>query len=264
VPGGDLITSEFMLKELWKRGARPSLVVIELLPEEVNHLNDWLKLHVLRQFTWADVPANAVEVTRAQHLLRLVQARLVPLYTHRCELCRSANRLFEGWLLPAGQAEWKLRIPAGYEDVRAEAMVEHPLKPEQVENSCSGLHEIQRGLRRYQPGGGSCKALERMLEHCRKHNVSVILLGIPVSSRHRALYTQGIEADFQTYLKLVERTYGCRYFDCRDQVPDWLFRDNHHAVPLGGEYFSQRFSREVLAPAWVRLNPARQPGLAAK
>jgi hypothetical protein len=262
VPGGDLISAEFVWKGLWRRGARPSLLVIEVLPEEVNHLNDWLKLHVLRQLTWPDVPAYAVEVTRTQHLLRLVQSRLVPLYTHRCELWRAAQRNCGAPWLPASSPAPEAVLP-GYHDIRAEALIEQPLQPEQIEQSTAGLHEIERGLRLYRPGGSSCKALERILTHCRRHSIDVLLLGIPVSSRHRALYTPQIEADFQSYLRQVEQTWGCRYVDCRDQSPDWLFRDNHHSLPLGGEYFSQRFAREVLGPEWLRLK-RHQPGLAVR
>jgi hypothetical protein len=263
VPGGDLISAEYVWQGLRRRGAHPAVLVIEVCPEEVNHLNDWLKLHVFRQLGWTDIPTYAEEVCRTKHLNRLAQARLLPLYIHRYELWKAAvQSLREVLLRPSATAKWV--VPPGYQDMSALAEKEQALRPEQRAESDAGVHGVERCLRNYRPGGTSAKALKRILGQCKEEGIAVLLVGIPVSSVHRKVYTRFIEGRFGVYMKHLEQAYGCRYVDCRDQVPDWLFRDNHHALPLGGDYFSQRFAWEVLLPIWSQVKPGGRPVIAAR
>jgi hypothetical protein len=113
-----------------------------------------------------------------------------------------------------------------------------------------GLEQPRRWLRHYQVGGTAAAALERLLGRCRSHRIAVVLVGVPVTRPHRDTYTAAIEAEFHAHLERLCQTYGCRFVDYRDQVPDSLFVDNHHLHLGGGMYFSQRLAREVLAPVW--------------
>lgn len=257
VPGGDLIATEFVWHKLWQQGARPKLVVLEVIPEQVNHLNDWLKLHVMRQIRWEDVADYAHEVCRTGHAMRLLQARLIPLYMHRYQLVKTSREAVTDLFEPdpfEGKVN-KEAVAGDYRDWSRLAEKKSALQPAQRQETMSGLHGVERGLRRYRPGGTSVLALERFLKFCQQENIPVILLGVPLTEPHRQLYMPEIEGPFRACMKLLEALYPCRYVDCRDQVPDWLFRDNHHANQRGGQYFSQRFAREVLLPAFSKPIP---------
>lgn len=43
-------------------------------------------------------------------------------------------------------------------------------------------------------------------------------------------------------------TYGCRYFDYSERVPDQLFQDPVHLSPVGSMLFTRRLTDEVLSP----------------
>lgn len=254
VPGGDLISSEYVLKELWQRGARPKVVTVEVLPEETNHLNDWLKLHVLRQLTWENMPDTALELVRTGHFLRLLRARVVPLYTHRYELVKRARMALED-MLPAPEPETtvaprrprKAEPPPEWTELIKRA---NRVTPAVREETMKGLPGVARGLRNYRIGGSSTRAMNRLLDFCEEHQIAVLLVGIPVSKPHRDLYTPEIDAQFLGYMKQLEETRGVRFVDCRHYTPDRMFFDNHHADGNGGRYFSQRFTREHLVGFW--------------
>lgn len=255
VPGGDFISAEFVWKELWQQGARPKVILLEMCPEQVNHLNDWLKLHVMRQIRWDDVASYALETCRTGHALRLVQARFMPLYTHRYELVRTTKNSVQAWLMPEEQAP-PTPESEEFRDCSQFAAKQLPVPADARRETMSGLHGAERGLRRYRPGGTSVQALERMLKFWQQQDITVVLLGVPLSKAHRDLYTPSIETQFRAYAQRLESTYGCKYVDCRDQVPDFLFKDNHHATGRGGQYFTQRFTREVLIPTLAARVPA--------
>ena len=95
-----------------------------------------------------------------------------------------------------------------------------------------GLGEVPHWLRNYQPGGGTSEAaLERILQRCQKRGIKVTLVGVPVASAHRQLYTPAIEAKFQSYVSRYVKTYFCEFVDYRSKVPDDLFLDHHHLSP---------------------------------
>src|SRR2546421_251153 len=85
-----------------------------------------------------------------------------------------------------------------------------------------------------------------------------MLVAVPVTRWHRDQYTPEINAAFLAHMDRLTRTYRCRFFDYRDQVPDYLFKDIHHLAPEGAYYFSRRLTREVLSPAWKATREKRR------
>jgi hypothetical protein len=109
---------------------------------------------------------------------------------------------------------------------------------------------IRKSLRNYRVGGTAAEALERLLKRCRQHGITPVLVGVPVSIPYRELYTPEIDGPFLSYMNQMAQTYRCQFVDYRDRVPDSLFLDQHHCNLEGGIYFSEKLSREILAPAW--------------
>jgi hypothetical protein len=249
---------EFAFHELTRRGARPELVILEITPEALNRRNDWISEHVLRQLRWEDLPRYLGDVARTRNWGPLVQSRLVPLVVHRHELVRAVREELMAWATDEPRA-----LPAQFSPMapaksvaatpvalRRDDSTETPKTPPSIEPQYakamqSGLHLLRRYLRDYQIDGRPCEALERLLECCRAQGCQVLLLGAPVTTAHRGHYTPAIDAEYRDYVRRVQATYGCVFFDCRDRITDDLFQDNHHALPAGALVFSQWLAAEV-------------------
>ena len=98
-------------------------------------------------------------------------------------------------------------------------------------------------------------ALARLLDHSRAAGVTVVLVGAPVTTGHRAMYTPDIDAEYSTFVRAMVATYGCRFVDFRDRIPDHGFRDLMHLNAAGSQCFSHALAREVLIPVWRELHP---------
>jgi hypothetical protein len=259
-PGGDLITADFILQLLFQRGVQPRLVVIEVSPETLNHYNEWFCYHVRRQLRWDDVPGHLKDVCISGQLVRLLAARLIPLYVHRHAICKACWQEAEG--LFSAQATGQAAPSAGPPDSAANPKIDwnavlgrpaNAPSTDQRENTRLGLTQPLHWLRHYRVGGSSAAALEHLLKNCHERGVAVILVGVPVTEEHRAFYTPSIDHLYLAYLGGLTATYGCQYVECRDRVPDALFLDNHHLSSKGGIFFSRELAVKVLAPAWQAL-----------
>jgi hypothetical protein len=279
VPAGDLIVAEFMLHRLLRLGLHPRLAVIEVSPETLGRRNTWIREHVRRQFGCTEALTALPDCLRAGELLRLVQMRLLPLYVHRYRLLQELARLYEeGWdrwvenyrlarlaetgceTAPAPRAGdvSSLSSTQGTYVPRSGGVSpphsDSPPSPEASAATQSGLYMLRRSFRgRYEVGGGSAAALQRILTYCQQNHIAVLLVAPPVTSYHRELYQPDVDAAFLSCMKRLEQVGTCSFVDCRTWVADSLFLDNHHLLSKGGAYFSALLARMVLAPAWRRL-----------
>jgi hypothetical protein len=255
VPAGDLITSEFLFGQLLDRGVRPRIVVVEISPETLNHYNEWLGFHVVRQLRWEHVPAYWYETCRAGHGMRFLSARLFPLFQHR--------QLILDWVRGPGTRERASpnaceldvkRRPDGREELDWETLLRPPaaeVKPELKEwIRVTTEHQPRRWLRYFRIAGNSPAALERLLTECKRRQIEVLLIRVPVTTTHRETYTPAIEQEFQTFVGKLRRTHPCRFVDCVDWLADGLFIDNHHLNSAGQLYFSRLLTYRTLLPFW--------------
>jgi hypothetical protein len=172
---------------------------------------------------------------------------------HRQQLCR---RFRDSLRSPAGTPP-PPDLAAAPNDLRTDL---RPVPPPQTRTpeedsfcfnvSRQGAAWIGRWLRDYRVGGGAARALERLLQRCRQRQIGVVLVGVPVSSSQRQVYTPEIDAAFLGYVRRLTSTYGCAFVDYRARLPDHCFCDSHHATPEGGVYFSSLLACEVLLDAF--------------
>jgi hypothetical protein len=247
IPAGDAISAEFILDEMLKGGQKPRWAVIEVSPETVNSHNMWMVAHVMRQLNWEHVVSHFWAARRGRALWYYLEARTVPVYTHRKQLVKDAKVSVRGWvpdaapgapLTAAAPLDWKevMRPPERLPD--DELLAQSRDRAAQV---------TRRWLRDYQAGGVTAEALERVLARCRSENIGVVLLGIPACTAHRAEFTPEIDAQYLAYMTRLTRDYGCRFVDARDWIADSLFLDDMHLrFEDGAKIFTDRFAREVL------------------
>lgn len=246
VPLGDPVAEDFVFKRLRAAGVRPALLVVEVSPETVNGYNDWFGAHIDRQLNWGDVPRCLPDVIQSGQAGRLTAARLLPLYVHRREIRRRLEEAVFGGAPDDADSgiDW-------------ENIVQTP-NADALEATRDGAELARRKLRHYQIGGRTAGALERLVARCQKRGIAVVLVGAPVTTVHRTLYSPPIDAAYHDYLARLCRTYACRFVDWRGEMPDADFRDIYHLRPDGGVLFSRRLTQEVLAPAW-RASQASPP-----
>ena len=265
VPAGDPVVADYLLERLLTQGSRPALIVLEISPETICYPTRWVAEHAIRFFTWGDVAAWVPEIVIAGQVRKVAAARFAPIHLYRRELLT--------WM--AGAAPPYLRVappggPGGTAARRAERLVpgaEHARvppaptanrndtteEPERLRPNAAtlfGLRETRKWLRHYRLDGGAARALEHVLARCQDAGIRVALVGVPVSSWVRELYTPEIEGAFHEYMDRVSRRYGAEFVDYRARVPDRFFKDHHHLNHRGADLFIRVLVGEVLAPRW--------------
>lgn len=263
VLAGDAVVFDFLLERLIAQSTPPALAVLELSPETLSYPAHWVEDHVTRMFTWRDVPAWLGEIAARGRLGAWVENRVQPIHVYRTELL--------GWMtlergpylrvpLPDAvrapderEARRAARIPMGAHPVVLTSGTRE-IGSANAQTS-SGLRRMREWLEHYRIGGGVTRSLESALARCRAAGVPVVLVGVPVTSWHRDLYTPEILAAYEAYLDHLLEDSGVPYLDFRDRVPDALFKDNHHLSPEGGAFFGRILAREAVAAIWLRDPP---------
>lgn len=266
IVAGDSLSSEFVFNRLLDRGAKPEWVVMEVSPEMVNDKPPFMREHAVRQLTWPDLFTNFQTIARANAMWVYAEGRLVPVYSHRRQIVQNGKNAIRDWLPAPGPAS-PVALPGNNMPGRPTTADADPganLKPafaspppgadrdeELLKQSKYGSEEVvRRWLRDYRIGGPTPAALERILDRCRSEQINVILLGIPACSFHRKEITPEVDVEYMGYIHRLIAEFGCRFVDCRDWVPDTMFGDTLHLrSETGGMLFTDRFTREVLAPA---------------
>src|SRR5262245_3202322 len=262
LPGGDPIVADWFLERVFADGHRPNLLVLEISPETINHRGGWLEWQALRIFTWSDCATNAFPIIRYCNVTRVLASRILPLYHHRYEIRKQArNALLASEHPPAQdkapQTASASSAGASIKSMKtpAEAGLAAPTPPNiPLTVSLEDTGDLHRWIRDFRPGGPQTAALERLLERCRADGVAVVLVGVPVSTKHRVFYTPSVVTAYREYILNVTQDYGCKFVDLSERVPDCCFGDHHHISQQGREFVSRLLAWEVVLPAWRELH----------
>jgi hypothetical protein len=265
IPTGDPITMEYAFAEYLTRGARPEWVIIEICPESINHHDEWFAQHVIRQWRWEDIAHHFVDICRTNNLGRLALARFVPLYLHRHQFVKMVREHVSAWDAPSPQPN---QVRQSAKTVTAQLVsrqrtpalvppASKPIDPRLIEQCRASAAHVSRDFRHYEIGGARIESLERLLANCQAHGCKILLLGAPVTSPHRAIYTPAIDAQYRSYVKHLQEKFGCEFFEGRECIPDHWFVDSHHASLSGAMYFSQLLAEDVLSKLVAGSAPPR-------
>lgn len=236
IAAGDPVVMAFETDKLLAAGIRPSMVVIEILPEVLSRRNLWLNYHLGRQFRWPDVWNSLPDVYLAGTLYVAVATRFNAVYTFRSE--------FQHWALDA----LKLRFRSStFNDENAQKRA----KRAQI----ADLDILQRGasfgrknVRGYEIGGLNARALIRMIERYSKLGTTIVLIAPPVSSPYRTAYGSPVDAVYLAYMQRLGKSYGTYFFDYRHRLADDHFWTPYYTNTDGKLHFSRLLAREVIVP----------------
>src|SRR4029077_18970210 len=159
---------------------------------------------------------------RGRALWFYLESRTVPIYTHRKQLVKEAKAEVREWLpKAAGGGARPAAGPLDWEDViRPKSPTDDELL--KISRNNASL-TTRRWLTPYHANGVTPQALERVLDRCRAEGIGVVLLGIPACTAHRAEFTTEIEAEYIGYIHGLTKTFGCRWVDAREWMPDTFF-----------------------------------------
>ena len=264
VSAGDPVAMRYMAAHLFSTGPAPRLVILEVTPQSVARRQPFLELLITRQFTMADILAYGGDIFRPgqKAVSRLLSSRLTPFYRHRAHLLawaeeatghlpvKSGRDSFSG-PLPATAIQPAPMPPPASQPATPPPGVERretPFPPSvRAEPYLAG---VRKRLADYEVAGRASEALEQLVASCRKKNVRVILLQVPVYSGIRVLLKPEVIGKYRAFIQRIEGDYGCRFVDVSERVSDSMFKDPEHLNSEGGEVFSRTIAEEILLPFW--------------
>jgi len=236
IPASDPLVMEFETDKLLAAGIRPSMVVVEILPEVLTRRTLWLTHHLGRQFRWFDVWNSLPDAYLAGSLSQALATRFNAVYMFRSE--------FQRWALDA------LKLPLessnlGDENARKQARRAQTADPEVL---LRGAKFGGKNVRGYEIGGLNARALIRMIERYSNLGTTIVFIAPPVSSPYRAAYGSPVDTAYLAYMQRLGKTYGTYFFDYRHRLADHQFWNPYYTNTDGKLHFSRLLAREVIVP----------------
>ena len=257
IPGGDPITLEFLTRQLLAcRSAPPRLVVLETNADLLARDNLYFKGVVTQVMTAADIPKYLGDILLYHDgVSRLLSSRLTPFFRHRSHFLAWANeavsRLFVQNKSAVDETEQLLDRWRDFANDKPDA-----LPP--AERLRIALRRFEIHLRHYELAGATSAAFESTVAMLHARGCAIALVEPPLSSAHRAFFSTAMQAQFEPFVRRLQRSYGCEFFDYSDRLPDTHFSDNHHANSTGSLRFTELLAHEVLAPEWRNLEAKKR------
>jgi hypothetical protein len=123
--------------------------------------------------------------------------------------------------------------------------------PEQYQQGFArATAEYRDILATFKAGGGGTRALADIVALCREKAIPVRFVLMPEADDFRALYPPQTGDRLDAFL----RELGAECIDAREWVPQSGFTDGHHLLRGGAATFSERLTREAIAPQ-LRAKP---------
>jgi hypothetical protein len=256
VAGAGPLTELLTWRRLRRDGARPDLLLVEVLPPLLNASVPPAELNADRlptdRLRWSDLPLLERFAHRPGLRCDWGRARLAPFYTQRLAL---VSRAAPGLLpLPARlNAAWELDpsggLPMTYVDftpaVRRRALGH-------------AREEYRPYLTDFRLGGPACEGLEELLARCRRDGVPAALVLMPEGPAFRGWYPPGACRAVGDWLAAATERHGATLIDAREWMDEDDFIDSHHLLPEAAERFTLRLVHEGVVPLLRRAEGGRE------
>jgi hypothetical protein len=254
IAGAGPLTQAVTLRRLLDAGIRPDLLYLEIMPALLSErLGGPVEESLLdtARLRWDEVGRSWPNWRSVRRCLgNWALGRLLPVYRHQAELRELVDNLLVG--------QPRLTPPAA---ISAHGWWPHYLRispEEQQVMTDLARRQYAEALAQPQLAPEPLKALEELLELCRREQLAVALVLMPEGSDFRALHQPQARAPFEALLRRLEQDWQVPIVDARCWVQDSGFWDTHHLLPTGARAFTRRFGRESIRPLLqARLGPHR-------
>jgi hypothetical protein len=244
-PAAGPVTCAVYLRRLLADGARPDAAVIEVHPlllaaqTKVPPESRWLTPARLRPEEVPLVRKCGLPVEAGAHDFR---SWLLPVYEYRTPML---DRYAKAFSLAQG-------VIGGLpdDDDRGGMRLREVAADERPKLLARTRREYAECLAGYRPGGCGVAALRDALETCRAAGIRPTILLTPESSEFRGWYPEPGRSELVSLLTGLSREFACPLMDAREWLPDEWIGDGHHLTGFGADAFTERLSREALAP-WL-------------
>lgn len=233
------------LRRLLDEGIRPARLMIEIHPPLMHQTAEWNELLRidLARLGWNDL-RRLIGYSHAPASLggRWLISRLGASYTHRAELVR---RFLPDWLDEDRRREATCLgqiSPGGWQPVPARPANEAERR--RMNSWSAGLYAV--AWNEFAISEFPRRAIEDMLDLCRREGIEAALLLLPEGDEFRGHYPAAAWRRLHEYLAEVSRSRGVPVFDCCGWCPDTLICDGQHLLPEGAAAFSARLETDVL------------------
>jgi hypothetical protein len=249
VQGSGVMLQTICLRRLLADGLRPDLLVVEIVPVDLNLRRD-------RPIEEQRLDPARLRADEALLMLggyyhrpdlawpRWLLARVLPCDRHQAELRQElAVDVYRGrapddrrWVLD--RYGW---LPTG-----------EKLTPEQRrEKTAFALGQYENVVANFGLASGSERALRDLLDLCRREGLPTALMLMPESPAFRALYSAEARSAIDRFVRGLADEYHLPLIDARtwaDDLGESAFCDAHHLCEAGAVNFTDRFGREALRP----------------
>jgi hypothetical protein len=242
--GAGPATHLLSLERLLAEGAKPNLVLIEVLPpflsREAGLARDLGRLtadHLSRQEL---AVLEECGYPMAERRREWWLGWPVPFYSHRFAVLNATLPFFvPPWL----RAEWSNNPDASCfvpQMTWSENTVPRAVRLRRA------YEEYFHSLQNFHLSGPCPIALRRLLETCRRGRIAAALVLLPEGSEFRNWYPAATLKQVRAFLADLQRDFRIPVIDAREWIEDDAFSDAHHLLPAGATQFSLRLGREFL------------------
>jgi hypothetical protein len=251
VPASGPVTHLVYLNRLLADGVTPDVLVLEVMP---SMLIDGPGAPLEKNWFYADRLTFAEQETVIRHGFPAGDVRerwwksvLVPAYTLRFQLM---SRISPSWLPWQLRFDWSRGSDECGWGTTARQSIGDTGRARRIDQARAEYAPLLAVL---YPGGPAVRALEELLAVCRDRGIAVRLVLMPEGSAFHGFYGPGVNDRLVAFLNaLTDRAGVPRVVDCRGWLPDAAFYDSHHMFAAGAEAFTDRLTREVIAPTLRR------------
>jgi hypothetical protein len=231
------------LRRLLAAGVHPDLLVIEVMPPLLSGRvpgGELARLPVSR--LWLTDLALLDQYGDPDQNFRSAWFRACPLpcHTQRYALL---SRLLPALVPYAQRIDWVYRID-GHGSAPASTRI--PTAAERHQQIERTKAEYAGCLASFRLDGTPCRALEELLDTCRREKIAPLLTVMPEQSGFRAAYPQGTWDQVERFLIGLCCRQSAPVILARCWLPDQDFADGHHLLPHGASVFTARLAQQIV------------------
>ncbi|MFO0852492.1 MAG: DUF1574 family protein [Gemmataceae bacterium] len=246
VPASGPVTHLIYLDRLLAAGIKPDLLLVEVLP---SMLADRADAPLERNWLYADRLTHGELDTVIQYGFdpaavrrRWAESVLLPAYALRFQLM---SRISASWL------PWQVRFDwsRGADECGWGEMIQQQVTAaDRTLGFARAKLEYEPVLANWHPGGPAVAALRELVARCKDRGVPVALVLMPEGTDFRALYPPAAVERLTAFMTELSKETGVPVVNAREWLPDAGFHDGHHMLTVGANEFTDRMTREVIAP----------------